>query len=460
MSENKYVSLNSIGLEHVGQPICIFGRVNGIRQTSPKMGFVVLRDNINTIQCVSGTKFTEGFDKLMGLPVESYVHVYGKLSKLPDNIEKIRSCSVCDYEMVVSSWELVGPVYSTPFLIVDANTIDKSDDKISVSNGLKQEARYFDLRCPINYAIFNLRAQMLQSFRNTATQMDFIEINSPKLIGTASEGGAAVFPVKYFDNQAYLAQSPQLYKQMAINADFNRVFEVGPVFRAENSVGHRHLCEFTGMDLEMAITPGNNYHEIIHTLWSILTEIFQNLTKPTPVLKYLQSVHQYNQLVYPEQPLIISFIDGVDMLYSAGFIQNPLEDLTTDNEKNLGKIIKEKFGSDLFVLDKYPKAARPFYSMCNPDNTHYTNSFDVIMRGEEICSGSQRIHDWSQLVSRMKELGIKTEPFADYLKSFACGSKPHGGCGFGAERILMLYFELGNVRKTSLFPRDPKRLFP
>jgi aspartyl/asparaginyl-tRNA synthetase len=396
----------------------------------------------------------------MKLPIETFISLTGKLSKLPDNVEKIKSCSITDFEFQVESWNIIGPVYSTPFLISDANSIEKSDDKVSVGNGLKLDARYFDLRCPINWAIFKLRAKMLQTFRNNATELGFMEINSPKLIGTASEGGSAVFPVKYFDTQAYLAQSPQLYKQMAINADFNRVFEVGPVFRAENSLGHRHLCEFTGMDLEMAISPDNDHSQVVQTLWTILVRIFKELQMESDELNYIKSVHNFTPLEYPNKPLIISFVDGVGMLAEAGFVQNPLEDLTTENEKNLGVIIKKKFGSDLFVLDKYPKSARPFYTMINSSDSNYTNSFDVIMRGEEICSGSQRIHDFNLLVSRMSELGIKTEPFTDYLKSFECGSRPHGGCGFGAERILMLFFELGNVRKTSLFPRDPKRLFP
>ncbi len=460
MTEITCIPLNKIKQELVGQSIQIMGRVNAIRQTSPKIGFVIIRDNINTIQCVGGLKFSKEFESLMKLPVESFISLNGKLSKLPDNVDKIKSCSITDFEFQVESWNMIGPVYSTPFLISDANSLEKSEDKVSVGNGLKLDARYFDLRCPINWAIFRLRAKMLQIFRNTATELGFTEINSPKLIGTASEGGSAVFPVKYFDTQAYLAQSPQLYKQMAINADFNRVFEVGPVFRAENSLGHRHLCEFTGMDLEMAIRPGNDHFQVIQTLWTILVQIFEKLSVETDELNYLKSIHNFTPLEYPKEPLIISFVEGVGMLAQAGFIQNPLEDLTTENEKNLGAIVKDKFGSDLFVLDKYPKSARPFYTMINSSDSNYTNSFDVIMRGEEICSGSQRIHDWTQLVNRMCELGIKTEPFADYLKSFECGSRPHGGCGFGAERILMLFFELGNVRKTSLFPRDPKRLFP
>ncbi len=460
MTEITSIPLNKITIELIGLSIQIMGRVSGIRHTSPKIGFVIIRDNINTIQCVAGLKFTKEFESLMKLPIETFVSLSGKLSKLPDNVDKIKSCSITDFEFQVESWNMIGPVYYTPFLISDANSLEKSDDKVSVGTSLKLDARYFDLRCPINWAIFKLRARMLQKFRNIATELGFMEINSPKLIGTASEGGSAVFPVKYFDSQAYLAQSPQLYKQMAINADFNKVFEVGPVFRAENSLGHRHLCEFTGMDLEMAISPENDHLEVVRTLWTILIGIFEDLSMESTESNYLKSLHKFTPLEYPKEPLIISFVNGVDMLAQAGFVQNPLEDLTTENEKNLGTIVKEMFGSDLFVLDKYPKSARPFYTMINNSDTNYTNSFDVIMRGEEICSGSQRIHNLFQLINRMGELNVCTGLFSDYLKSFECGSRPHGGCGFGAERILMLFFELGNVRKTSLFPRDPKRLFP
>jgi aspartyl-tRNA synthetase len=157
---------------------------------------------------------------------------------------------------------------------------------------------------------------------------------------------------------------------------------------------------------------------------------------------------------------MINFAEGVAMLIEAGYSQDFFDDLTTENEKQLGKLVFDKYGSELFVLTHYPTTVRPFYTMLSSEDHNYTNSYDIIMRGREICSGSQRVHDYEELKTRILSTGATLAPFEDYLNSFKYGSRPHGGGGFGLERILMLYFNLENVRVTSLFPRDPHRLSP
>ncbi|XP_017299434.1 aspartate--tRNA ligase, cytoplasmic [Diaphorina citri] len=296
-------------------------------------------------------------------------------------------------------------------------------------------------------------------FREILTDQGFVEIHTPKIISAASEGGANVFTVSYFKNNAYLAQSPQLYKQMAIAADFDKVFTVGAVFRAEDSNTHRHLTEFIGLDLEMAFK--YHYHEVLHTIANTFTEMFKRLKKEFHV-EIAQVAQQYpmEEFTFLEPPLILQFWTAVDMLKEAGVEIDYFEDLSTPNEKLLGKIVKAKYSTDFYVLDKYPLAVRPFYTMPDPLNAGSSNSYDMFMRGEEILSGAQRIHDTDFLTERAQHHGIDVSKIKSYLEAFQYGCPPHAGGGIGLERVVMLYLGLDNIRKTSMFPRDPKRLTP
>jgi aspartyl-tRNA synthetase len=290
----------------------------------------------------------------------------------------------------------------------------------------------------------------------------FVEIHSPKFIGTASEGGANVFKCDYFDTKAYLAQSPQFYKQMGICADLERVFEIGPVFRAEYAFTHRHLCEFTGLDLEMAFH--EHYHEVLDVIGDLFTFIFEGLEKR--FAKQLDAVRQqypFEPLKFKRPPLKLNFAEAVKLLNEKGNISPPmdeLEDFNTTNEKLLGKIVKDVYDTDFFIIDKFPKAVRPFYTMPDPNDGRWSNSYDFFLRGEEILSGAQRIHDSELLGQRAKECGVDVEKIKDYVESFKYGILPHAGGGIGLERVVMFYLGLKNIRYTSMFPRDPKRLTP
>lgn len=227
--------------------------------------------------------------------------------------------------------------------------------------------RWIDLRTPANLAIFKVESGVCQLFRSFLLKNDFFEIHTPKIISTASEGGANVFEVSYFKRSAYLAQSPQLYKQMAISSDFNRVFTIGAVFRAEDSNTHRHLTEFVGLDLEMAFN--YHYHEVLTLLGDMFIEIFKGLER-----EYAQEIRTVNSQ-YPAEPfkflepsLVLEFPQAVKMLNDAGIEMGDEEDLNTKNEKFLGKLIKEKYDTDFFILDKFPLAVRPFYTMPDPNN--------------------------------------------------------------------------------------------
>jgi len=286
-----------------------------------------------------------------------------------------------------------------------------------------------------------------------------MEIHSPKLIGGSSEGGSNVFKFKYFEQDGCLAQSPQLYKQMALCGDFQRVFEIGPVFRAEDSNTNRHLCEFTGLDMEMEFK--DHYFEVLDLIGELMVYMVSNLkSRFARELSIINDQYPFEEFKISDPVLKINFKEGVQMLSDAGVTQDPLEDLTTETEKTLGRLVKEKYDTDFYMLYGYPVNARPFYTMLDPTDPNYTNSYDFFMRGEEITSGAQRIHDPVMLAERAVHHGIPVESIKDYIESFSYGAPTHAGAGFGLERIVKFFCGLHNIRKTSLFPRDPKRLAP
>lgn len=474
------------------EDIGVHGRVHRVRTTG-KVCFILLRDQIYSVQCVifkskTDAQINELFDRCTQLKPESYIILRGVIRALPDNQPKINSAYHDSFEfnitdmnvMTAPNQEVILPfvldevnnkyIINNPNYMLDTESKENKDDRKRniVTLDTRLNNRVFDLRTPFNNSIFKIQSAICTYFRNHLLSKGFMEIHSPKLIGTPSEGGASVFELKYFNSKAYLAQSPQLYKQMCINADFNRVFEIGPVFRAENSVSHRHLCEFVGLDIEMALGPNilldttnyDGYHEIINTFWDMLVYVFNSIeTKNKDEIAYIKSIHNYQDLKFTEWPIIIDFQQGVKMLREAGCEQDEFDDLSTANEKKLGELVKIKHNVDIFVLDKYPLAVRPFYTHPAKDGI-YSHSYDVIMRGQEISSGSQREHNYDKLMERIAMKGMNPELLSHYLESFKYGSRPHGGAGFGLERIVMLYLDLDNVRECSLFPRDPSRVLP
>ena len=246
---------------------------------------------------------------------------------------------------------------------------------------------------------------------------------------------------------------------MALCGDLERVFEIGPVFRAEKSNTNRHLTEFTGLDMEMCIKV--HYFEVLDMLGNLLVHIFQGLeTRYAKELDVIKAQYPFEPFKCKTPIVKLHFRDGVKMLKEAGIAQEDLEDLSTESEKALGKLVKEKYDTDFYMLYGYPANARPFYTMLDPHDQNYTNSYDFFMRGEEITSGAQRIHDPEMLAARAKHHEIPLNTIQDYIDSFKYGAPAHGGAGFGLERIVKFYCNLHNIRKSSLFPRDPKRIKP
>jgi len=401
------------------------------------------------------------------LQAESIVLVEGKAQKPQVPVE---STTVHDCEILVEKMYLVSGIAAErlPFSLEDASRTaeeyerkDAEGNKVYNSVGLdtRLNNRVLDLRTPISQSIFTIQAGVTSLFRTYLESKGFIEIHSPKLQAAATESGASVFEVSYFKGKAYLAQSPQLAKQMAIAADFERVFEVGPVFRAELSFTNRHLTEFTGLDLEMTIE--ESYEEVVDILDGMLLYIFKGIqTKFAREIEIISKQLPSEPFVWLEKTLRLKWGDAIALLRENGAQIGDFEDLSTDQEKFLGKLVKEKYKTDYYILDKFPLAVRPFYTMPDHEDPRYSNSYDFMMRGQEILSGAQRVHEPSMLEKRMVEVGIDPASMKGYLDAFKMGISPHGGGGIGLERVVMLFLELENIRRATLFPRDPKRLEP
>jgi aspartyl-tRNA synthetase len=452
-----------------GGNILIRGRLHNSRGTG-KQVFVVLRQGLHTIQALAAaddTTISRAMVKfIIAIPKESIVDIEGVLTRSDRYIE---SCTQHDHEIRIEKLHVVSQVsHRLPITIEDATRPEEetSPDTISaphVNLDTRLNHRVIDLRTQTNQAIFSLASGINNIFRDFFIKNDFREIHTPKLISAASEGGANVFRVKYFEREAFLAQSPQLYKQMAIIADMERVFEIAPVFRAENSNTHRHMTEFIGVDLEMAIQ--EHYHEVLETIASMFVYLFEEIkARFSPQLECIRKQYPFEDLEFPKKTVVLSYPEAIALLRTSPEQEyssiGDCDDMSTRQEKELGRLVKAKYGTDFYVVDKFPLAVRPFYTMPDPSMPGYSNSYDFFIRGEEILSGGQRIHDYDMLVERAKARNIQLDTIEAYLDAFKYGAPPHGGGGIGLERVIMFYLGIGNIRRTCMFPRDPTRLSP
>ncbi|XP_065188491.1 aspartate--tRNA ligase, cytoplasmic-like [Sycon ciliatum] len=447
------------------KPVLVRARLHTSRLTG-KNCFVVLRQQCCTVQCIvtKGETISKQMLKyIAGVPKESIVDVEGTVRTVA---KPITSCTQQSTELHVHRFFTVSKAEARlPLQIDDAARAEAEDDDESsgagpkVNQDTRLDNRIIDLRTTTNQAVFRMQAGVVHLFRDYLTSQKFVEIQPPHIISAASEGGANVFKVGYFDRKAYLAQSPQLYKQMAVCADFERVFCVGPVFRAEDSNTHRHLTEFVGLDLEMAFQ--EHYHEAVDVIGELFVSLFKGLRDSfSSEISTINKQFPCEPFQFLEPSLRLEWPEAMALLRENGIDIGDEDDLSTPNEKLLGRLVKEKYGTDFFILDKFPLAVRPFYTMPDPNNPKSSNSYDMFMRGEEILSGAQRIHDAAFLVERAQHHGVDIEKVKAYIDAFRYGAPPHAGGGIGLERVLMLYLGLKNIRKTSLFPRDPSRLTP
>ncbi|KAJ5542400.1 Nucleic acid-binding OB-fold [Penicillium sp. DV-2018c] len=462
--------IDEISAAMEGQEVFFTARLHVIRRMSAKLVFLVFRQNLSTFQGVlherPGISSIAMIQWVEHLRVGSIVTVRGTV-KAPD--VPVMGCSIHDVELAVDSIHLqVHREEPVPFSVYEAEIQTKEEERAEgrrnhIPDRTRLTNRILDLRTATSQSIFRIQSATCNLFRAALDDREFIEIHTPKLQGAATESGASVFQVNYFGRPAFLAQSPQLAKQMAIAADFGRVYEIGAVFRAENSNTHRHLTEYTGLDIEMAIE--EHYHEMLETLDAVIKNILSGIyTKHRREVELVKSQFPSEDVVWLDETPIIRFADGIKMLNDSGWRNEegePLpedDDLATRDEIRLGELVKEKYGTDYYVLDKFPRSARPFYTMPDAEDDRYTNSFDMFIRGQEIVSGGQRIHDPHMLEENMRRVGINPEDMEEYLEGFRWGAPPHAGAGVGLERMVMLILKLGNIRLTSMFHRDPKSL--
>lgn len=469
--------------------VVIRARVHNTRKKG-KLAFLILRSANSSIQAmvsVGDTIPKEMVDFCGSIALESVVDVEGVV-KVVD--QPIVSTTQSALEIMVQKVHVVSEAAGIPFGVEDGQRrADSEGTKVGVDTRLCN--RWMDLRTRASNAIFKIQSRVGQHFRQFLIDKDFTEIHSPKIIATASEGGANVFKLDYFGKAAYLAQSPQLYKQMVVQGDLLRVFEVAPVFRAENTNSHRHLTEFVGLDVEMAIN--EHYYEVLDLAEELFGYIFHNLVQHRQELDDVKEQYPFSPLVWQvaedtikelgvgriEEGIAPTDIYGARVRNSAiGMLRIPyancvallntvldekldvVDDINTANEKKLGALVKARYGVEWFISDRFPSVARPFYTMPCLDDSRFTNSYDMFIRGEEISSGAQRIHDADMLLERAAALNVDLTPIKDYVTSFRLGAWPHGGFGVGLERVAMLYLGLSNIRYASLFPRDPSRVTP
>lgn len=326
--------------------------------------------------------------------------------------------------------------------------------KSSLSMDTELSLRPVTLRAPRARAVFRIQAAVCRAFREFLQEEDFTEIHTPKLGRAGAEGGSSQFRVDYFGRKAVLAQSPQLYKQVMVGV-FERVYEIGPVFRAEKHATQRHLNEYTSLDLEMGFL--RSFTDLMALEQGFLRRLVDLLRR-----EYAGELALLGAELPDAQHIPAVRFDEAKRLAAEAYgyaIREPY-DLEPEEEQHIGRYAKEVWGSDFVFVTHYPGRKRPFYTMDDPEDPRYTLSFDLLFRGMEITTGGQRIHNYGQQVEKLKARGMEPEDFSGYLLFHKHGAPPHGGLGIGLERLTMQLCGLDNIRRASLFPRDRTRLEP
>ncbi|EEH22353.1 aspartate-tRNA(Asn) ligase [Paracoccidioides brasiliensis Pb03] len=439
--------------------VTVVARADNARVQSAKLAFLMLRQQGKKVQAVVSA--SEEISRPMvkwigGTNVNSIVQVTGivKKAEIP-----VTSATLTHLELHIRKVYMISQAsHMLPMQVKDAERPppESATDEVDsegvpcVTLKTRLDNRILDLQTETSQAITWISSGVAQLFTEYMLKSGSRWISTPKLTANASEGGAGVFEVTYFKRKAYLAQSPQLYKQMCIAGDMGSVFE------------------FIGLDFEKTFQ--SHYHEVLSfaedLLVFILSELKKRFKKEIEVVQRSYPKAGDFRLPKDGKALRLKYMDGVALLKEAGVDVSEQEkfenDLTTAMEKQLGRIIREKYDTDFYVLDKFPMAVRPFYTKACPQDPTFSNSYDFFMRGEEIMSGAQRINDAKELEAAMVAKGLdpNDEGFEDYIGAFRQGCPPHAGGGLGLNRIVMFFLGLPNIRLATLFPRDPQRLRP
>lgn len=421
---------------HVGEELTLHGSIHKIRKMSG-FSFVILRTFRDLYQCILSPELSD-------VPVEELRE---------EMCVRIRAGVVAE-ERSRTGWELQIlhiQVLSCPAMEMPVVINGK---KMSASLETVLDHRPLTLRNEKERAVFRIQHGLCRGFRNFLEAQGFTEIHTPKLVAQGAEGGANIFRLDYFGKEAYLAQSPQFYKQMMTGV-YERVFEIGPVFRAEKHDTARHLNEYTGVDFEMGYI--ESFEEICRMEAAMIRHALAEVEKCCGKELELLGV----VLPVVEEIPSVRFHEAKEMVaVRFGRPVREKEDLEPEEEKQLSCLLKEQTGSDFVFVTHYPSAKRPFYAMEDPENPEVTLSFDLLFRGLEVTTGGQRIHDYAMQLARMERKGLDPARFESYLEIHRAGMPPHGGLGLGLERFTARLLGFENVRSACLFPRDIHRLIP
>ncbi|WP_435610292.1 aspartate--tRNA(Asn) ligase [Streptomyces sp. C10-9-1] len=423
---------------HIDQTVSVSGWVNALR-LQRKMQFVILRDHSGMVQVTHKRDGGPLEAVLESLTAESAVRITGR-------VVDAAQVKLGGLELVPETVEVLN-LAETP-LPIDEHTGPEH----------RLDWRFLDVRKrETAQLVFAVQTTLEQGLREYAMEHGCTEMHTPKLMGTASESGAEVFKLGYFDRSAYLAQSPQFYKQMAVAAGIDRVFEIGPVFRAEPSFTSRHATEFTGVDVELSWI--DDVEDVMAFEERMLAHAIAKVAEVHG--ERIREVFGV-EVTVPETPFPrITMAEAQEVLRAGGWDPEGVkEDLDPDGERRIAAHMKEQTGHEFAFVTHYPASIRPFYHMRPADRPDLTLSFDLLWKGLEITTGAQREHRSDVMLKQAEEKGMNTEPMQDYLNIFRFGCPPHGGLGAGLGRILMVMLGLDSIREAAFLFRGPNRLTP
>lgn len=423
-------------LDFVNQSVLLRGWVNR-RRDHGGIIFIDLRDKEGLIQLLCGKEASD-------LRGEDVIEVEGKVVERPNEMVN-PDLATGTVEVKVDKIKILAKAEALPF--------DMGQEVLNLELPTLLDHRALTLRHPKVSAIFKVQTTVIAAFRETLIKLGFNEFQAPTIVPVATEGGAEIFPIQYYNHKAYLGQSPQLYKQIMVGV-FEKVFTVSKAYRAEPSVTTRHLSEYITLDVEMGFI--DSYLDLMEVAEKIILGIFESL--------YFKNGKEL-KLFGAELPRTVSPLPKLKMREAQEIIfqrtgrdHRNEPDLDPEDEREICRYVLERYGSDLAFITHYPTSKRPFYTYPDPEDPEYTLSFDLLGKGLEWLTGGQRIHEYEKLLKNIKGRGLNPSDFALYLEAFKYGMPPEGGFAFGAERITMQILGLGNVKEASLFPRDMERV--
>jgi len=426
---------------HIDEDVRVRGVVDTIRDQG-KIIFLILRDRTGKVQTVVwGGEDRTLLEKVKRITPESIVDITGKL-KEAKQVEQ-------GFEIEINEIKVDSLAQSPLPIVIE----EEHHDNITALDR-RLDYRWVDLRSEKNSLMMSVATLMTAKLREYCLINDFIEIQGPRIISAASEGGANVFEVKYFDKKAYLAQSPQFHKQMGIAAGLEKVFNVGPVFRAEKSFTTRHLTEYTSFDVEIGYI--DSYEDVCEFEEGMLRYMLEAVKE-----KYGEKIKKVFgvEIKLPKDSFPrITVKEAKEKLAKAGIKSKDEGDFSPEEERKISEIVEEETGSEFLFMIDYPHKQRAFYHMKNPDNPELALGFDLFWKGLEVTTGSQREHRLENIIENAKERGITEESLKDYFDYFRYGCPPHGGFAIGTERLLMKMLGCNSVLETTYLPNTPNRL--